>query len=120
MLGYGVMIWRSGEEVLPEPWKRCVAQWETGVGGLRWLDERGEAGGILALGGDGYPFHYRIRAATLAEVLERGLPPNDSPAIFGDDYVLPAGYNRLIEVDEDKLRACPPDEWLVVHAWDLS
>ena len=76
MLGFEVMIWRDGKERLPEPWKHCVARWETGVGGLRWLDERGEAGGVLDLGGDGYPLRYRIRAGVFAKVPARGVPRN--------------------------------------------
>jgi len=56
----------------------------------------------------------------LAEVLRHGLPPNNSPLVIGDDYVLPAGYNKPLTLDVNKLHTCPPDEWLVVQAWDMS
>ena len=40
--------------------------------------------------------------------------------VIGGDYVLPAGYSKLLALDADKLQACPLDEWLVVHVWDLN
>lgn len=120
MLGFQVMIWRPSEEKGRYPADRCVAQWETGYRGLKWLDAMVATDEVQDLGGNGYPLHYRIRAGALARVLARGVPPNDSSTVIGDDYVLPAGYNGKLELDAAKLQACPDDEWLVVEAWDLS
>lgn len=120
MLGFDVMVWREHEANQPQPWKWCVAQWETGVRGLDWLDELVPAGEVRDLGGNGYPLHYRIRASTLARVLKHGVPANDSPSVIGEDYVLPTGYNGPLTVDAAKLQACLEDEWLVVEAWDMS
>ena len=121
MLGFDVLIWRESEaNHRPHPWKWCVARWETGVRGLDWLEALVVPGEVRDLGGNGYPNHYRIRAGTLARVLAQGLPRNDSPQVFGDDYVLPAGYNGTLEWDVAKLQACPEEEWLVVEAWDMS
>ena len=121
MLGFDVMIWREHEaNNKPYPSKWCVARWETGVRGLDWLEALVPAGDVKDLGGNGYPIYYRIRAGTLARMLEQGLPSNNSPGVIGDDYVLPRGYNGKLEWDAAKLQACAEDEWLVVEAWDMS
>ncbi len=119
MLGWAVMVWRasveSGGTRVP-----AMAQWETGVFGLRWLEALVDKGLAQDLGGNGYPLHYRIRADAFAQAIGQGLPSNASPEVIGDDYVLPAGYNGKLTLDIECLRRCPADEWLVVEAWDLS
>jgi len=121
MLGFEIMIWREHEaNNKPYPSKWCVATWETGTQGLKWLDALVPKGEVQDLGGNGYPLHYRIQAGALTRALEHGLPANHSPPVIGEDYVLPAGYNGTLNLDAAKLKACPEDEWLVVEAWDMS
>lgn len=114
-----VLVWRAGDGAAMDQ-ETALARWETGVDGLHWLDALAEAGLAKALGGNGYPLNFRVRADAFSRTISGGLPANDSPEVIGDDYVLPAGYNGALRLDDERLGRCPADEWLVVEAWDLS
>ena len=64
---------------------------------------------------------YSLEAAVVLPMLLAELPPphKDFP-IIGDDYVLPAGWIGETAFHWDRIRQCPPDEQLVVQAWDQS
>lgn len=119
MLGWMVLVWRAGDGAAMDQ-EPALARWETGVGGLHWLDSLVEADLAKALGGNGYPLRFQVRADVFSRTIGGGLPANDSPQVVGDDYVLPAGYNGTLSLDAERLARCPADEWLVVEAWDLS
>ena len=119
MLGWMVLVWRASDDAARNR-APTLARWETGAGGLRWLDALAGAGLAKALGGNGYPLHFRVRADAFSRTISGGLPTNDSPEVIGDDYVLPAGYNGALHLDAERLGRCPVDEWLAVEAWDLS
>ncbi|HZZ82201.1 MAG TPA: hypothetical protein VFE62_27130, partial [Gemmataceae bacterium] len=76
----------------------------------------------ISLGGNGYPFTYKIKASVLAAALRAGAPnivPGES-VIVGEDYVTRSGTVRDFEVDWSALDECPPGEELSLEAWDLS
>lgn len=114
MLGWEVMVFRQkgGEQVL-------VASWHTSVYGLAWLRQLAAAGKALDLGGNGYPNRYVVSAGVLLPILGKALPENASPPVFGDDYVLPAGWSGAVSW-RDAARDCAPEDQLMVEAWDQS
>ena len=119
MLGWMVVVRRAGDGAAMDQ-EPALARWETGAGGLRWLDALAGSGLAKALGGNGYPLLFRVRADAFSRAISGGLPTNDGPEVIGDDYVLPAGYNGALHLDAERLGRCPADEWLAVEAWDLS
>lgn len=122
MLGWWVTVIPETEwNKSPAEGKRHVlAEWETGVSGLSWLDDLAKAGKVVAEKGCGYPNLYRATAGVIFPILTRGLPENDSPLVIGDDYVLPQGWNGKLNLDQEGMANCPADEPLVLEAWDLS
>jgi hypothetical protein len=60
MLGWHVSVYRqkdggSSPATFPTPEGTRLAVWQTGIGGLDWLDELVKAGKAIDLGGNGYP-----------------------------------------------------------------
>jgi hypothetical protein len=70
--------------------------------------------------GAGYPNRYLVAARHLIALLANGAPAHQGPPIIGDDYVMPANWTGKVIIDKEALAACPPDEILMVEAWDLS
>jgi hypothetical protein len=121
MLGWEVFVSRQEtESSLEKQDEVLLARWTTGIRGLDWIDDLIKADKATDLGGNGYPFRYSSTAGVLLPILTGGLPPNSSPAVIGDDYVLPPGWNGNIELDLAKWSDCPSEERLVIEAWDQS
>ena len=121
MLGWDVLVFRSGVELPRDnPWEAALARWSTGISGLAWIQALVQSGHAHDLGGDGYPWRFRVRAGHLLQAIAHGLPANDSPPVYADDYVLPAGFNGPLKFNADQVAACGPDEELDVEAWDQS
>ena len=74
-----------------------LAVWQTGLDGLRWLDELCKKGHAIDLGGDGYPCEYSAKASHV------------TPHLLGKTTT----HSKTID-------ACRSDEWLIVQAWDQS
>ena len=118
MLGWGVHVYRG---LAGNPSTRIrVARWRTGIFGLTWIDDLVKTGKAMDLGGSGYPSRYSMPAGVFLSVISKGLPPTESPAVIGDDYVLPSGWNGEIEVDVAALSECGNEEELLIEAWDQS
>jgi len=95
-----------------------LAAWHTGLGGLDWLKALVQDGRALALGGDGYPAEFAVRAGDAIPTLLAGAPLARIGAIAGaGDTLAPDGRTVLAS---DVIGACRPDEWLIVQAWDES
>ncbi len=120
MLGWGVSVFRKGDENSQSRKNLVLARWETGVWGLNWLDKLVKENKAIDLGGNGYPNRYSIKAGVLLPILKAGLPEYKSPPVIGDDYILPKGWNSDLLLNEKEFFACRPDEILIIEAWDLS
>ena len=120
MLGWEVFVFRQGEEALSHPGRKPLASWQTGFRGLAWLDFLVEQQRAVDLGGNGYPMRFSIAAKVLFPLLASGPPANDSPPVLGDDYFLPEGWNSAMKLDLRRVAEIPPDEQLIVEAWDQS
>ena len=98
-----------------------LAVWQTGLGGLRWLDELVEQGHAVDLGGNGYPMRYTAIAKHVVARLE-GEPPESRPRWtlpLESGPPLPQWLGRTTKYPE-VIAACLPDEWLLIQAWDES
>jgi hypothetical protein len=122
MLGWDVLVYRTdAKRPRDRPWEVAFARWSTGLGGLDWIRALVDAGLAQSLGDHGgYPCSYRMPARHLLAAIAHGLPAHDSPVVFGEDYVLPAGWNGDLHVDPLQVAACAPDDSLDIEAWDQS
>jgi hypothetical protein len=63
MLGWNLSVYRQADNRTSPATKESatnarLAVWQTGVGGLTWLDELVKEGKAINLGGNGYPDRY--------------------------------------------------------------
>jgi hypothetical protein len=101
--------------------ERYLAVWQSGIGGISWLDELAQGGHALKTSHCGYPESYVIRAGAFKRQREEGLPDEKASWTFGHgdvvDFDLWVGKTAI---DLETLRRVPDDEWLLVEAWDES
>ncbi len=83
-----------------------------------WLDQLAKDGGVIDLGGNGYPCKYSVKAGVLLPTIAAGLSANGSPLVIGDDYVLPERWSSDIEWRTEAVQACVGDATFVIEAWD--
>lgn len=107
MLGWDIAIYTQPDGSTPATMSSkegdVVARWETGLGGLDWIDAIVAEGKATSLGGNGYPIRYTFQAKHLLAGISKAL---DS-----------ATFVRGIDTHGVEGR---PDEWLLVEAWDMS
>jgi hypothetical protein len=113
VIGWEVFVTRQGSDA-------SVGHWRTSVFGLKWLDQLVEERRAVDLGGDGYPNRYSVSACVLLPIITGTLPNNASPLVIGEDYVIPAGWSGVAQLDPQVVAACHPDEQLLVEVWDQS
>ena len=96
-----------------------IAVWQSGIDGLRWIEDIVEAGAAIATKRNGYPSVFYAKALDV-------LPRLDSPPgardvwIYGPDDILSDKWAGKTVVDQEAAAACAPDEWLLIKAWDES
>jgi hypothetical protein len=96
-----------------------IAVWQSGIGGLRWIDELVEAGAAIAERTNGYPSVFYAKAVDVVPLLDS--PPDARPVWnSGPDDILTEAWAGRTVVDHDAAAACTPDEWLLIEAWDES
>ncbi|GEM49459.1 hypothetical protein [Deinococcus cellulosilyticus] len=107
--------------------KRAIlAQWETGVEGVRWLDDLTDAGKATRLSGGGYPNRYLALAGDVLPLLqgETTSLPREGVWVFGidegEEYALPPGWRGKVEMNADLIRTCPASHLLTIDCWDQS
>jgi hypothetical protein len=83
-----------------------LATWDTGVGGLQWLETLAKIGKATQLRIGGYPTRFIARADDILQVLESGPPPG---IWISQKMTYP-----------ERIATCPPDRVLTIDAWDLS
>lgn len=97
-----------------------LAVWQTGLGGLDWLNDLVTHEKAISLGGNGYPIEY---TATADHIIPR--PHADPPAAkamwtFDEGDVILPGWLGKTTKDVEAINGCRPDEWLLIEAWDES
>jgi len=124
MLGWGISVHRRTDGASPataqSPSGKRLAVWQTGLGGLDWLDELVKAGKAIDLGGNGYPYRYTALAEHIIPRIVDEPPGARDPWVCGPHDILGQGWEGKTVLDQDAIAACRPDEWLLVVAFDES
>lgn len=116
MLGWEILVIRDADGVDG----KLLASWRASLYGTRWLDTLAKQGHATDLGGDGYPNRYSVAASVLLPIITAGIPAHDSPIIIGDDYLVPERWSGEVKWNHVAVRTCPPEEILIIEAWDQS
>ena len=97
-----------------------LAVWQTGLGGLQWLDELVEAGNAINLGGNGYPYYYTAQAEHIISRVVAGPPLANRDWSVGEFDILLPGWEGKTVIDRAVTDDCRPGEWLIIIAFDES
>ena len=125
MLGWNISVYRQQNEGT-EPASfgsahgTLLAVWQTGLGGLDWIDELVKQQKAISLGGNGYPLEFTAMTMHLKAHLLEGPPGAKAVWTFDPGDILLPGWLGKTTKDLEALEACRPDEWLLIQAWDES
>lgn len=97
-----------------------LANWQTGLDGLDWLDALVKEGNAVFLGGNGYPLLYTVQAGVILPRIRIGPPEANPEWTIPEGSILLPGYLGRTTLDEQLIAACSPEEWLIVEVWDES
>ncbi len=124
-LGWHISVYRqqtdgSSPASFGAPHGTRLAVWQTGLGGLNWLDDLAEQQKAIDLGGNGYPMEYTAQASDIIPHI-RGEPPGAN-AVWSIDAgdIISEGWWGKTTKDPEAMDACRLDEWLLIQAWDES
>ena len=129
MLGYWIVVSTQTPEerdAIIDRKKSVLAEWETGVGGNRWLEKLVEEGKATKLRGDGYPNRYTSTADIVLPLITGDAikPADDGIWVFGmdegEEYAQPPGWMGKVNLRPESIRTCPTDAALTIDAWDQS
>ncbi|WP_159252284.1 hypothetical protein [Xanthomonas phaseoli] len=129
MLGYWIVVSTQTPEerdAIIDHKKSVLAEWETGVGGIRWLEKLVEEGKATKLRGDGYPNRYTSTADIVLPLITGDAikPADDGIWVFGmdegEEYAQPPGWMGKVNLRPERIRDCPTDAALTIDAWDQS
>ncbi len=124
MLGWHISVYRQADggaepAAQESPVGDRIAVWQTGIGGLDWLDSLVETGDVIQIQDPGYPGRYTAQAQHLLQRIKR--PPGANKVwSSGPHDILTDKWEGKTVCDKSVAEACSPDEWLIVEAWDES
>lgn len=91
-----------------------LATWETGLGGIEWLEQLANDRQARRLLAEGYPCRYVAAARDVLPLLASGSPPFHGAKRMSGDWL------RDVELHRERIAACSPDQVLTIDAWDRS
>jgi hypothetical protein len=97
-----------------------LAVWQTGLGGLNWLDDLVEKDLAISLGGNGYPTKYTAKLEHVRKVVLDGPPLARETWVFEVGDILTDAWLGKTTVYQEALCQCPAEEWVLIEAWDES
>lgn len=122
MIGWYLAIYQQTpiERLASHDRTTLLASWETGAGGLAWLNKLVAEGKAERLSRDGYPSRYTARAKDVLPLIVAGPPIHSGPLVLGADYIRPSGWTAGFRIEQPRLDACPAEQILTIDAWDQS
>lgn len=125
MLGWHISVYRqTSDGSAPASFGAMhgarLAVWQTGLGGLEWIDELVRDGIAISLGGNGYPLEYTAQAMHLLTRLRGGPPAAKAVWTYDKGDILSPQWAGRTTMDDESINACRPDEWLLIQARDES
>ena len=125
MLGWHISVYQStGVQFQADNTEQVertrIAVWQTGLGGLDWIEEILQSGNGRQFGASGYPNRYLIQARHVVPTLLSGPPHARIVWLCEPGDVLNDKWVGRTMIDEVAARQCPADEVLLVEAWDES
>ena len=100
---------------------QTLATWETGLGGLDWIDALVNQGKATRESAGGYPTRYIADAAAVLPILlAQQVPPQRQFGAVGNDDAVPAERVSRVLFHTDRIALCSHDEPLIIEAWDQS
>ena len=125
MLGWNIGIYRQDDggtspAKFPTPYSSRIAIWQTGLGGLDWLDKLVKTGKAIDLGGNGYPRRYTATAENLIAEITDSPPEANDNWVCGPDDIIGDGWEGKTVIDRAEVSRCRQGEWLIIEAWDES
>lgn len=123
MIGWWIVIAAQTPEVRETATDRkaaVLANWETSVGGIDWVQTLVEEGKAVQLLAGGYPNRYAAQADAVLPLIADGPPDHSGPTVYGEDYVMPGDWSGNVTIHRDRIAACSPNQVLTIEAWDQS
>ena len=124
MLGWHISVYRQLDD-RSRPAKvgsargTRLAVWQTGLDGLDWIEEVARSRGYN-LGGNGYPCRYTAQVRDVLPPILAGPPSARNPWRSDPGDILGPNWVGHTLIDHGLARACDPEEWLLIEAWDES
>ncbi len=97
-----------------------LAVWQTGIGGLDWIDDLVKAGHANNLGGNGYPVRFTATAEYILPVILGMKTETEITWVLGAGDTVTDQWEGRTVIDRTMAEQCAPAEWLIVEAWDES
>jgi hypothetical protein len=125
MLGFHISVYRQPDggaapATFTSPSGTRIAVWQTGLGGLDWLDQLAANSSAIGLGGNGYPIRYTATAQQILPRVLDGPPGAREHWVCDPGDIITAAWEGRTVIDHGLAAQCRPDEWLLIQAWDES
>jgi hypothetical protein len=125
MLGWHISVYRQKDggaipATAASPEGMRLAVWQTGLGGLGWLDELVKSDQAIDLGGNGYPRRFTATAEYLVPRFIEQPPDARTTWVSEAGDILTDKWEGKTVVDLAATSQCHLNEWLLVEAWDES
>lgn len=120
MVGWWITIFQLTPEEIEaaaDPRSRrpfVLATWESGLGGIEWLEQLVKGGQAHQLLDEGYPCRFVAAARDVLPLLASGEPPFHGAQRMSGDWL------RGVQLFPDRIAACSPGQVLTIDAWDRS